>query len=76
VIEFEEFKIKNPKSKLCGQMMGTMKISDNTDELDVIVFPDALDEFQAALYEGNVVLVKGKKSSKGSGLVLSEIYEV
>lgn len=76
IIEFQEFKIKNAKSKLCGQMMANMKLSDNTDELDIVIFPDALDEFQAALYEGNVVLVKGKKSNKGGGLILNEIYEV
>lgn len=56
--------------------MANMKLSDNTDELDIVIFPDALDEFQAALYEGNVVLVKGKKSNKGGGLILNEIYEV
>lgn len=76
ITEFGEFRVKNTKSKICGQMMATFKLNDNTDELDVVVFPDALDGFQSALYEGNVVLVKGKKSNKGSGLVLGEIYEV
>ena len=56
-------------------MMGTIKLNDNTEELDVVVFPDALDQFQSALYEGNIVLIQGKRSNKG-GLILSEIYEV
>ena len=76
ISEFQEFKIKNTKSKICGQMMANLKLNDNTEELDVVIFPDALDQFQSALYEGNVVLIKGKKSDKGSGLVLNEIYEV
>lgn len=76
ISEFSEFKIKSTKSKLCGQMMANLKLNDATDELDVVVFPDALDEFQSALYEGNVVLIKGKKSNRGSGLILGEIYEV
>lgn len=76
ISEFSEFKIKSTKSKLCGQMMANLKLNDNTDELDVVAFPDALDEFQSALYEGNVVLIKGKKSNRGSGLILGEIYEV
>lgn len=75
ISEFQEFKIKNPKSKICGQSMANLKLNDNTEELDVVVFPGALDEFQSALYEGNTVLIKGKKSSKG-GFILDEIYEV
>ena len=75
ISEFQEFKIKNPKSKICGQNMANMKLNDNTEELDVVVFPNALDEFQSALYEGNTVLVKGKKSDKG-GFILEGIYEV
>ena len=76
ISEFSEFKIKNTKSKICGQMMANLKLNDATEELDVVVFPDALDEFQAALYEGNVVLIKGKKSNRGSGLVLENIQEI
>lgn len=73
ISEFQEFKIKN--GKLAGQMMGTIKLNDNTEELDVVVFPDALDQFQSALYEGNIVLIQGKRSNKG-GLILGEIFEV
>ena len=75
ISEFQEFKIKNPKSKICGQNMANMKLDDGTEQLDVVVFPNALDEFQSALYEGNTVLIKGKKSDKG-GFILDEIYEV
>lgn len=73
ICEFEEFKIKN--GKLTGQTMANFKLYDSEDELDVVVFPEALDRFQAALYEGNIVLIKGKKSNRG-GLILEEIYEV
>ena len=55
--------------------MANFKLYDSEDELDVVVFPEALDRFQAALYEGNIVLIKGKKSNRG-GLILEEIYEV
>lgn len=73
ISEFQEFKIKN--GKMVGQMMANLKLNDNTEELDVVAFPNKLDEFQSALYEGNAVLIKGKKSSRG-GLILEEIYEV
>jgi DNA polymerase III alpha subunit len=74
ICEYEEFKIK--KGKLAGQIMANFKLDDGTDELEVVVFPSTLDEFQAALYEGNTVLVKGKRSNRGEGLILDEIYEV
>jgi len=73
ISEFQEFKIKN--GKMVGQMMGNLKLNDNTEELDVVIFPDALDQFQSALYEGNVVLIGGKKSNRG-GLILNDIYEI
>ena len=73
ISEFQEFKIKN--GKMVGQMMANLKLTDSTDELDVVVFPNALDQFQSALYESNVVMIKGKKSNRG-GLILEEIYEV
>jgi len=73
ISEFQEFKIKN--GKMVGQMMGNLKLNDATDELDVVVFPNELDQFQSALYEGNIVLVTGKKSNRG-GLILSDIKEI
>lgn len=71
--ELNEFKIKN--GKLAGQYMASFKVIDDSGECECVIFPEALDSYQAAMYDGNIVLIVGKKSNRGS-LICNEIFEV
>ena len=47
---------------------------DTTGSIDsVIFFPDQYREYKNALYEGNVVIVKGNKS-KTEGLIVEKMF--
>jgi len=73
ISDYRDFKIKT--GKMLGQVMGSFKLSDETGEVDVVCFPDKLDKFQAGLFDGNVVYLHAKKSNRGSGIVLEDLYE-
>jgi DNA polymerase-3 subunit alpha len=73
IIEYKEFKIK--KGKLAGQIMSNFKLVDDSGDCDIVAFPEKVDTFQSALYDGNTVLIIGKKSSRG-GIILENCYEV
>lgn len=73
ITDYHEFKIKN--GKLSGKLMASFKLVDETGECDVVIFPEKLDLYQAAMYDENTVLIKGKISNRG-GLICDEVYEV
>lgn len=54
---FYEFKIKNPESKIYGQLMGKMMVQDlSGNSYNITFFPDALNNFKS-----RVVSLMGKK---------------
>lgn len=73
ITDYNEFKIKN--GKLAGKLMANFKLVDETGECDVVIFPEKLDLYQAAMYDENTVLIKGKLSNRG-GIICDEVYEV
>lgn len=73
ISEYKEFKIK--KGKMAGQIMANLKLVDDSGECEIVVFPDKVDLYQSALYDGNVVLIMGKQSNRG-GLILEVCNEV
>lgn len=73
ISDYRDFKIKT--GKMVGQIMGSFKISDDSGETDVVCFPDSLDKFQSGLFDGNVIYLHAKKSNRGSGVVLEDLYE-
>lgn len=73
ITEYNEFTIKS--GNMVGKIMANFKLVDESGECDVVCFPKELDLYQGALYESNVVLIKGKQSDRG-GLIVSEVYEV
>ena len=71
--DYNEFKIK--AGKLAGKLMASFKLVDETGECDVVIFPEKLDLYQAAIYDENTVLIKGKLSNRG-GIICDEVYVV
>lgn len=50
------------------QKMAFVTVEDES-ELDIVCFPDQYDEFQNMLYVGNLVVIFGERSNKGSFVV-------
>lgn len=66
-------KTKNGNSK--GQDMAFISITDTTGSLDsVVCFAEQYKSFRHILYEGNIIIVKGKKSKDRDGLVVEKIF--
>lgn len=60
---------KNPGSHMCFVTM-----RDSSGSLDsVIFFPDQYREYKNALFEGNIVIIKGNKS-KTDGLIVEKMF--
>ena len=47
-----------------GQVMLFVKIEDATDNIEVIVFPSTLEKTQNLWKEENIILIRGKATSK------------
>ena len=75
ISDFMEIKIKNPNSKLVGKSMGSFTLTDDRGHTEAIIFPKELEFYQGALYDGNIIMVKCKKS-KRDGIIIDKIYEV
>jgi DNA polymerase III alpha subunit len=73
ISDYTEITIKN--GKFAGQLMGTFSLSDETGHADCVIFSKELDYYQGAVYDGNIVMIKCKKSSRG-GVIVSKIFEV
>ncbi|MEH7390063.1 DNA polymerase III subunit alpha [Bacillus sp. JJ1474] len=55
--------IKNIRTKK-GLAMAFLTISDQTDELEAVVFPDTYTKFSVLLKQGNILLIEGKLEEK------------
>ena len=66
--------VKTKQGKNPGSHMAFVTMRDTTGSIDsVIFFPDQYREYKNALYEGNVVIVKGNKS-KTEGLIVEKMF--
>lgn len=74
IAEYREFKIKNGKMK--GQYMSSFKMQDEHGECDVVCFPNSLAKYESCLFDGNLCVIEGKISNRGSGLILNELHEL
>lgn len=73
ITDLKEFKIKN--GKMVGEIMANFKLTDDSGKCDCVIFPNKLNYYQGAIYDGNVIMIKGKKSNR-SGLIVEECFEV
>jgi DNA polymerase-3 subunit alpha len=74
ITEYREFKIKNGKLK--GQYMSSFKMQDESGECDIVCFPNSLSQYESCLFDGNICLIEGKISNRGSGLILNTLHEL
>jgi DNA polymerase III alpha subunit len=66
-------KIKNGKNK--GNEMAFVSISDSTGYVDsLIFFTEQLSLYRNQLFEGNILIFKGTKSSKKNDLIVEKCY--
>lgn len=60
-----------------GDQMAFLSGDDGTDTLeDVCVFPSAYAQYKSLLYDGNCVLLEGKKDAKRGSLVVEKVYQL
>jgi DNA polymerase III alpha subunit len=66
-------KTKSGKSK--GQDMAFLSVVDNTGCLDsVVCFAEQYKQFRHVLFEGNIIIIKGKKSNTKDGIIVEKIF--
>ena len=66
--------VKTKQGKNPGSHMAFVTMKDSTGSLDsVIFFPDQYREYKNALFEGNIVIVKGNKS-RTDGLIVEKMF--
>jgi DNA polymerase III alpha subunit len=73
ISDYREIKIKNGKN--AGQLMATFALTDEVGQIECVVYSKELDFYQGAIYDGNIIMIKCKKSSRG-GVIISKIFEV
>jgi DNA polymerase-3 subunit alpha len=70
-----EWTIKKGKSK--GQKMAFLTVEDGTCELDnVVVFPEAWEEYKSIISEKNTVLIFGESQKHKDGLVVQKAKQI
>lgn len=74
--EIESIGITKTKSgKSPGSEMAFLSISDSYGALDnIIFFPEAYKQYRNILFDHNVIIIKGKKSNTGDGLIVEKAY--
>lgn len=73
ISDYREITIKNGKN--AGQLMATFTLTDEAGQAECVVYSKELDFYQGAIYDGNIIMIKCKKSSRG-GVIISKIFEV
>ena len=73
ITEYRTIKIKN--GKMSGQLMASLQLVDESGQCDCVIFPKELDLYEGAIYDGNVIMIKGKKSNRG-GIIIEKVFEV
>jgi DNA polymerase III alpha subunit len=73
ITECREIKIKN--GKMAGQNMATLQLVDESGSCDCVIFPKELSFYEGGVYDGNVIMVRGKKNNRG-GIIIEKVYEV
>jgi DNA polymerase III alpha subunit len=66
----KEIKTKNK------QPMAFVNIADIDGSIDVVVFPDAWEEFKGLCIEGNTVMCSGERSKEQMSLIVKGIYQI
>ena len=70
-----EWNIK--KGKSAGKQMAFLTVEDNTCELDdVVVFPDAWEEYASLLSEQNTVIISGETQKNKDGFVVNKVHQI
>lgn len=66
---------KTKKGNNPGQEMSFVTLSDGTGVADSIVFfPEKYKEYKNILFTGNVIIVRGKKTKSGDGMIVEKAY--
>ena len=73
ITECREIKIKN--GKMAGESMVTLQLVDESGSCDCVIFPKELSFYEGGIYDGNVIMAKGKKNNRG-GVIIEKVYEV
>lgn len=67
--------IKTKKGKTPGELMSFVCISDGGGVLDsVIFFPEVFRKYKQILFDGNIIIVSGKKTKTNDGLIVEKAY--
>jgi len=74
ISEAKEIKIKN--GKYSGELMATFSLEDESGQCECVLFPKELSFYEGAIYDGNVVMVKGKKGRGRDNIAIEKVYEV
>jgi len=73
ITKCREWTIKNGKN--VGSKMAFINLEDDTGTTECVVFTDSWLEYEADLYEGCTVIVKGSRSDKGS-FIINEVFPI
>lgn len=73
ITENREIKIKN--GKMAGEIMTSFQLVDESGQCSCVIFPKELSLYEGAVYDGNVIMIKGKKGNRG-GIITEKVYEV
>ena len=67
--------VKTKKGNFKGMDMAFISLSDSTGNLDsIICFAEQYREYKNALFDGNIIIVKGKRSNAKDGLIVEKIF--
>ena len=71
IVAMREFKTKR------GGMMAFLSVEDETGSLDnITVFSEPLTEHSDILFEGNSVLIEGKRDKKYDSLIVDKAWQI
>lgn len=67
--------VKTKKGSSKGQEMAFISITDTTGSIDsVVCFSEQYKKYRHILFEGNIIIIKGKKTKGKDGLVVEKIF--
>jgi DNA polymerase-3 subunit alpha len=72
--EIKEIKTKNGKNP--GQQMAFTTVSDNTGNMECVIFPDVWKEIRPIMFVGNNVLIYGERSKDKNSCIIKNAQQI
>jgi DNA polymerase III alpha subunit len=67
--------VKTKKGKNAGSNMAFLSVNDGSGSLDsVVLFPEQYAKYKQVLYEGNIIVLKGKSNKKDDSFVVEKVF--